>query len=631
MAPISTLCWGSSWSGSGSRYTKDATGATPTAEVREAIGAVREVRMRLEAALLVSVQSPSAVADLDDGLAGLEEALSDLSSFYWPVSVSLEPLPNQLPGAVVNAKVVVNNGSGSPITALSGTVRVGKGSIVTFNAASVGGSRTERLPVTLRIPDDAAPGRYDGEVTLTYTAGATKYDLTDVVPITVDSGVQVGAITLTPGSGDPVGRATLNVPVTNTRPVAATVRAAISSSLPSDWKAVRSPAVTVGPGGTATASIPLVVPYDWVGGSWVSGTVAITQSDTTTLASKPFTFSLGLAAPPGVATLDYVDFGNAASEQAHAVSGSASSGTDMVAGYTRRYSHIGYPGSWFSANLKVTPGQPFVLRNREVFAGFEIRSYQVYVDGILVTTMTTAPDYSVAPSPSSTVYDLLVDTPATLAATQDGKVTVKYVFQPGSPGDPSLADSWVLPVPADTLAPLVASTVTAGIKGDFGWYRSDVQVRFDAVDNGNQSPTLWIQRTPELSDTPEPTNPVTTEATDQGTNVLYYWASTGNQNFTSRKTMVIRIDSVAPTTQANVVNTTPGQATLRFYANDATSGALETLYRIDGGAWKVLNQTTFTTSVAVTGAGQHTVEYTTTDRAGNHEVKRTTTFNVAGP
>ena len=92
--------------------TKDATGATPTAEVREAIGAVREVRMRLEAALLVSVQSPSAVADLDDGLAGLEEALSDLSSFYWPVSVSLEPLPNQLPGAVVNAKVVVNNALG---------------------------------------------------------------------------------------------------------------------------------------------------------------------------------------------------------------------------------------------------------------------------------------------------------------------------------------------------------------------------------------------------------------------------------------------------------------------------------------------------------------------------------------
>ena len=610
---------------------KDATGATPRAEVREATGAVREVRMRLEAALLVSVQSPSAVADLDDGLAGLEEALSDISSAYWPVSVSLEPLPNQLPGAVVNAKVVVNNGSGSPITALSGSVRVGKGSLVTFNAASVGGARTEQLPVTLRIPDDAAPGRYDGEVTLTYTAGATKYDLTDVVPITVDSGVQIGAITMTPGSGDPVGRATLKVPVTNTRPVAATLRAVISSSLPPGWKAVRSPAVTVGPGGTATASIPLVVPYDWIGGVMVSGTVAITQSDITTLASKPFTFSLGVAAPPGVAPLDYVDFGNAASEQAHAVSGSASSGTDTLAGYTRRYSHINYPGSWFSANMKVTPGQPFVLRNREVFAGSETRSYQVYVDGILVTTMTTAPDSSAPPGPSSTVYDLLVDTPATLAATQDGKVTVKYLFQPGSPGDPSLAESWVLPVPADTLAPLVASTVTSGVKGDSGWYRSGVQVRFDAVDNGNRSPTLWIQRTPELSDTPEAMNPVTTSATGQGTNVLYYWASTGTHNYTPSKTMVIRIDSVAPTTQADVVNTTPGQATLRFYANDATSGALETLYRIDGGAWKVINQTTFTTSVAVTGAGQHTVEYTTTDRAGNHEVKRTTTFTVAGP
>ena len=261
-----------------------------------------------------------------------------------------------------------------------------------------------------------------------------------------------------------------------------------------------------------------------------------------------------------------------------------------------------------SANLEVTPGQPFVLRNREVFNGLEIRSYQVYVDGILVKTMTTAPDYSVAPSPSSTVYDLVVDTPATLAATQDGRGRRSSTCSSRDrPSDPSfgrlLGAARCRPTHC---APLVASTVTAGIKGegDFGWYRSAVRVRFDAVDNGNQSPTLWIQRTPELSDTPEQMNPVTTEATDQGTNVLYYWASTGNQNFTSRKTMVIRIDSVAPDRPRRTSSTPgPGQATLRFYASDATSaGPGDPLHASNGGAWQVTQTRTTSTK---TSSGRH--------------------------
>ena len=151
--------------------------------------------MRLEAALLVSFQSPSALADLDDGLAGLEEA------FVGPVVLLLAGV------GLVGARAEPAAGCGGEHegggeqrfeVADHGLVGNGvgrEGRIATFNAASVGGSRTERLPVTLRIPDDAVPGRHNGEVTLTYTAGARKYDLTDVVPITVDSGVQVGTIT----------------------------------------------------------------------------------------------------------------------------------------------------------------------------------------------------------------------------------------------------------------------------------------------------------------------------------------------------------------------------------------------------------------------------------------------------
>ena len=79
---------------------------------------------------------------------------------------------------------------------------------------------------------------------------------------------------------------------------------------------------------------------------------------------------------------------------------------------------------------------------------------------------------------------------------------------------------------------------------------------------------------------------------------------------------VVKIDATAPVTQLTEERTAT-QATLRFPATDATSGVAQTLYRIDGGVWQVLGRPG---PVVVTGTGQHTVEYTSTDKAGNHEV-----------
>ena len=106
----------------------------------------------------------------------------------------------------------------------------------------------------------------------------------------------------------------------------------------------------------------------------------------------------------------------------------------------------------------------------------------------------------------------------------------------------------------------------------------------------------------------------------------YFWGPTANQNFTSPGAILVRIDATAPVTQLTHERTAT-QATLRFTATDPTSGVAQTRYRIDGGVWQVLG----TSPVVVTGTGQHTVEYTSTDRAGNHEVTRKTTITVAGP
>jgi transcriptional regulator with XRE-family HTH domain len=65
---------------------------------------------------------------------------------------------------------------------------------------------------------------------------------------------------------------------------------------------------------------------------------------------------------PPVGAVDHVDLGDGTSERAHRLSASATSGTNMEAGLTRRYTQQAVAGGYFEFDLAVTPGQPFVLR-----------------------------------------------------------------------------------------------------------------------------------------------------------------------------------------------------------------------------------------------------------------------------
>jgi len=95
----------------------------------------------------------------------------------------------------------------------------------------------------------------------------------------------------------------------------------------------------------------------------------------------------------------------------------------------------------------------------------------------------------------------------------------------------------------------------------------------------------------------------------------------GNQN-TSQKNF--EVDTTPPTTTANVTNG-------MWYDSDVTvvltcsdnGNCNSTAYRKDGGgAWTTGNTTTFNTE------GNHTIEYNSTDTAGNVETTKTTTFYI---
>ena len=160
-----------------------------------------------------------------------------------------------------------------------------------------------------------------------------------------------------------------------------------------------------------------------------------------TVGSGTYSFQAAVHTDPHI---DTVDFGNTTSETAHAVTGSASSGTGTEGGLTRRYSHNQFPGSWFSAQVKVPAGQPFRLRLRETWNGAGVKDYDVHVDGTLVqhVRLTRSED-----AQGTVDHEIVVDEVSALA--DDGQVTVRFTYPadrgPGEYYDASLADLWMLP------------------------------------------------------------------------------------------------------------------------------------------------------------------------------------------
>ena len=87
-----------------------------------------------------------------------------------------------------------------------------------------------------------------------------------------------------------------------------------------------------------------------------------------------------LAVPPSGA-VDHADLGDGASEQAHQLKASATSGASTEGGRTRRYTQQGVAGGYFEFDLAVTPGQPFVLRAVETYNQAQTKDYDVLADG----------------------------------------------------------------------------------------------------------------------------------------------------------------------------------------------------------------------------------------------------------
>jgi len=570
--------------------------------------------------LATSDVDPSVRTDLDGRLGKVEAQLVRALTISLGIQVALPPVAGSaLPGTTVSGTVDLTNSGTGPVTGLTAEVAVDGWGTQSATLGTLAAGASTQLPITFEVPEHQVPGGFDADLTLTFTVGGQELTLTDTTKdwATVTSGLAIGTVTATMGGTDPVEHATVKVPVTNGGN--ADVTGHVVVTLPEGWKSVPSDRVTVPAGGTVTAEVPVVVPLDFVAGP-VAATVDVRRAGAT-LVSADANPAFDLVTPPPTGVLDHVDFGNTASENEHGIEAFASSGTNSEAGLTRRYANSANPGAWYSATVDVPQGKPFVLRAIETFDGARTKKYNVYVDGTLVKTQLVP---RAETGTGIKVYDLLVDDPAVLA--NDGNVRVKFEYPLDASGffDPSIADLWVLAVGDDAQAPDVSAVTTSGTVGNSGWFRGDAAVAVSAADNRDEAPVV---ETGDGAGWQAYVGPMTVSG--EGKHAVSYRASDAAGNSSGTRTLPVWIDYTAPQTALAATRGSgvegADSATLTFTAADALSGVARTVYRIDGGAWATVGAGTIT----VGGFGEHTVEFASTDVAGNAEMVQHQTVTLS--
>jgi len=113
-----------------------------------------------------------------------------------------------------------------------------------------------------------------------------------------------------------------------------------------------------------------------------------------------------------------------------------------------------------------------------------------------------------------------------------------------------------------------------------------------------------------------------------GTFTVNFWSTDRAGNTESRQSRIVKVDAIAPTTQASVPGITPAgwyynPAQVTLTASDSGSGVVRTSFMIDGGP-----EQTYTGPFNVSGDSYHQVAYWSTDAVGNVEVQRSFTILV---
>ena len=150
------------------------------------------------------------------------------------------------------------------------------------------------------------------------------------------------------------------------------------------------------------------------------------------------------------------------------------------------------------------------------------------------------------------------------------------------------------------------------------WSKTPVTVHFTASDAGS-----GVAGTQYKLDTGAWTSGTQVTVSSDGVHTLLYRSTDVAGSVESDKSCTVRIDTTAPVTSDDAPAAwAKGAVTVHLTATDAGSGVASTQYKLDGGGW------TTGTSITVSGDGEHTLVYRSTDVLGTVEAEKTRTWRI---
>ncbi|WP_270038530.1 OmpL47-type beta-barrel domain-containing protein [Solirubrobacter ginsenosidimutans] len=185
----------------------------------------------------------------------------------------------------------------------------------------------------------------------------------------------------------------------------------------------------------------------------------------------------------------------------------------------------------------------------------------------------------------------------------------------------------------DAKAPTTTTLLTPGspLGGD-DWYDGAVTVRLNAADGAGSGTDEIRYRIDGAADWSTYEEPIVVHTA--GEHVIEFSSLDIAGNEEAVKSLSLKVDETAPTTSVRLNGADPvaeytSAVRVAFTRDDGDgSGAVETEYRLDGGAW-----TSYRTNGAfdVTGNSGHKVEYRSIDLAGNVENFKSLIFVIRPP
>lgn len=369
------------------------------------------------------------------------EALSMISAEMLGIKLSIAPSQETvLPGDDFTVEATIANDGDISIRDVSYSVQKPEGwaaePIGSAAAAEIkpGESFTARYRLTVS-EDQSLMNAMSIAGTVNYAKDGAVASVPLKTSIVVVSPISITAMSAAPGSLEPGDPTMISVTVHNKGSVSA--QGQVHLQIPDQWEAgLISRQYSLEAGEEKTLSFKAYSPLEATAKAVELHAVAFYNGDEADQASA--TVKLSPSTPPPV-YYDHVDAGDQKSEQEHNVKASPTSGTNTEEGLTRRYVRNGVANGYFEYDMKVEPGEPFIIRATETYDRAQIKDYYVFVNGTKVHTR-----YNQTNSKGIVTYQFIVDDPL---LSKDGIVTVRFQEdEEGRNYDPSIADVWTMPL-----------------------------------------------------------------------------------------------------------------------------------------------------------------------------------------